>query len=318
MKLLPWVAVFALSATGAVAQGQYPEKQITVVVPFTAGGSTDIVAREIAKGLEGLWKRSVIVENRPGAGTSIGLAHIAKSAPDGYTIAITSSAFTINPVIQKNIPFNAEKDFTPLAMIGRVPMMVVASENAPAKTMAEMVKYIHANPGKISYASAGIGTTTHMSMELLAGRADLKMEHVPYAGGNEVMTSLYGGHTQYYAGSTTQVIGAIRTGKLVGIGIMAPKPSPQLPNVPAWASMYPGLEAYQWWGAFAPANLPPDVAKKLNEAINGIASGERVKSFLEREAAEATPLSLEQFAKVIKTELVAWDKVAADRGLKPK
>jgi tripartite-type tricarboxylate transporter receptor subunit TctC len=310
--MLVFAALLSLVATGAGA-ADYPAKAITIIVPFAAGGSNDIVARAIGQKMTYDWHQAVIVDNKPGAGGVIGSEYVARAAPDGYTLLLVSSTFTINPAVKTSLPFDVSKDFVPVAQIGQSPLLLAASNTFPANSVAELIALAKAKPGSINYASAGPGSINQIAAELLALSAGIKLTHVPYRGGALAINDLVGGHVDVYVSSMPQILQIVRTGQAKALAVTSTQRSPSLPDTPTVReSGIPDYEASSWWGIVAPAGTPPDVIEALNDEINKALSTEAMKKFLTGEGAEALPGTPKQFGELITAEIARWKKVAKD------
>lgn len=295
-------------ATTALAQ-QFPTKPVTLVVPFAAGGSNDILARHLGDNLSKMWGQPVVVSNMPGAGAAIGSAHVSKAAPDGYTLLIASVTFTMNPAVQKNLPFDPLKGFKPIAMIGKVPLVLVVGKSVPAKTIQEFLET--AKSKELTYATSGVGTVNQFGAELFAQGAGLKMIPVHYKGGSEAMTDVIGGHADLFMSSMTQALPLIRGGQLRGLVVTSDQRASVAPDVPTTDEAgVKGVDVEQWWGILAPAGTPDAIANKINADINKVLETEATKEFLARDAARPTPMSVEAFDKLIHDELQKWSRIA--------
>ncbi len=310
-RMLPLLAgLFWVSISCAYA-ADYPARAITIIVPFAPGGSNDIVARAIGQKLNEDWGQPVVVDNRPGAGGVIGSEFVARAAPDGYTLLLVSSTFTINPAVKTNLPFDVAKDFTPVARIGQSPLLLAASNSFPANSVGELIALAKAKPGAINYASAGPGSINQIAAELLALSAGIKLTHVPYRGGALAINDLVGGHVDVYVSSMPQILQIVRSGQAKALAVTSTQRSPSLPNTPTMREA--GLadyEANSWWGIVAPAGTPPDVVEALNNEINKALSTEQMIKFLTGEGAEAMPGTPKQFSELITAEIARWRKVA--------
>ena len=311
-RMVLLAGLFLISMAGANA-ADYPAKAITIIVPFAPGGSNDIVARAIGQKLNEDWGQPVVVDNRPGAGGVIGSEFVARAAPDGYTLLLVSSTFTINPAVKTNLPFDVAKDFTPVARIGQSPLLLAASNSFPASSVAELIALAKAKPGSINYASAGPGSINQIAAELLALSAGIKLTHVPYRGGALAINDLVGGHVDVYVSSMPQILQIVRNGQAKALAVTSPRRSPSLPDTPTMReSGVPGYEASSWWGIVAPAGTPPDVVEALNNEINKALSTEQMIKFLTSEGAEAMPGTPRQFDELITAEIARWRKVARE------
>jgi len=314
-RLLPLLAVVAAVALPAASAGaaDFPAKAITIIVPFAAGGSNDIVARAVGQKMNEDWGQPVIVDNKPGAGGVIGSEYVARAAPDGYTLLLVSSTFTINPAVKTSLPFDVSKDFTPVARIGQSPLLLAASNSFPANSVAELIAQAKAKPGAINYASAGPGSINQIAAELLALSAGVKFTHVPYRGGALAITDLIGGHVDIYVSSMPQILQVVLTRQAKALAVTSMERSPSLPDTPTVReSGLPDYEASSWWGIVAPAGTPPDVVEALNNEINKALSTEQMIKFLTGEGAAAMPGTPKQFDDLISAEIARWKKVAKD------
>lgn len=310
MVLLAGLILISMAGANAA---DYPAKAITIIVPFAPGGSNDIVARAIGQKLNEDWGQPVVVDNRPGAGGVIGSEFVARAAPDGYTLLLVSSTFTINPAVKTNLPFDVAKDFTPVARIGQSPLLLAASNSFPASSVGELIALAKAKPGSINYASAGPGSINQIAAELLALSAGIKLTHVPYRGGALAINDLVGGHVDIYVSSMPQILQIVRNGQAKALAVTSTQRSPSLPDTPTMReSGVPGYEASSWWGIVAPAGTPPDVVEALNNEINKALSTEQMIKFLTSEGAEAMPGTPKQFDELITSEIARWRKVARD------
>ncbi|HEY3677213.1 MAG TPA: tripartite tricarboxylate transporter substrate binding protein [Bradyrhizobium sp.] len=303
-------------ATPAAHAQTYPSKQITLVIPFAAGGSNDIIARAIGKELSNAWGQPVIAENRPGAGSVIGASTVASAPPDGYTLLLVSTTFTINAAIKKRMPFDTLKDFTPVAFVARSPLLFVASKNLPVKSAKEVLALAKSKPGQITYASAGIGSVNQIAAELIAQSAGVRLMHVPYKGGAPALNDLLGGHVDTYVSSLPQVQQLAQSGQVDALAVTSTKRVPILPNVPTLDEAgVAGFDLSSWWGIVGPANMPPDVVNKLNAEINKMLKSPELGKFFANEGAEPQAMTPQQFDALIHSEVQRWIKVAHDANI---
>jgi len=316
MALAAGVSLAAFS-TLAAAQA-WPSKPIKYVVPFAAGGTTDILARTISEKLSVALGQPVVVENKPGAGGGVGAAEVAKAAPDGYTImGGTISTHAINASLYKNLPYDPVKDFAAVTLIARVPNMLVINNDIPAKNVAELIQLMKANPGKWSFASSGNGTSQHLSGELFKGMAGVEMQHIPYKGSPPALTDVMGGQVNMTFDNITTAWTLAKSGKLRALAVTTAKRSPVAPDVPTLAeSGLPGYEVGSWQGVFAPAGTPPDIVKRLNAEIVKIINSPDVQKKLLELGAEPVGNSSEEFSALVKTEVVKWGDVVKKSGAK--
>jgi tripartite-type tricarboxylate transporter receptor subunit TctC len=314
-----WLSLLAgtLALLAAPAKAQYPSKRIMFIVPFAAGGSNDILARAIGQKLSEAWQVPVIVENQGGASGSLGTARVAKAEPDGHTILILSSTFTINAAVQPNLPFDPHASFMGVAMLGKAPLMLAVSRRVPAANTKELLELARAKPGALNYGSAGIGSVNHMAMELFKSVAGLDIKHLPYRAGNLAVNDLVGGHVDMFMGSMPQMIELVRAGTATAIGITGTERSSAVPDLPTLAeSGVPKYELEQWWGIVVPTGTPPAVVQKLNAEINRILNAPDITAFMNREGAHLTPSRPEDLDRHLAAELQRWVGVAKTVGLR--
>jgi tripartite-type tricarboxylate transporter receptor subunit TctC len=316
-KLLMHQLVLALAiATGipvAVMAQDYPNKPIRIIVGYTPGGTTDIIARIIAARLTDTLHQPVIVENRPGAGGNIGADLVAKSAPDGYTLQLgTAGNMTVNPSIYKHMPFDTVRDFQPISMIARVPnLMVVNPKVVPAKTVQEFVAWARSQPGKVFFGSTGTGNTPHMTAELFNLTTGLSMTHVPYKGSGPALADLIGGTgIQVMFDNMPAAIGHVRAGALRAIAVTSPKRVEGEPGIPTVSeSGYPDFQVVTWFGLFAPAGTPAPIVNRLNrEVVEAVRTPEIRKKLIDL-GAEPASNSPSEFAELVKSDRDRWAKV---------
>ncbi|MEJ8850412.1 tripartite tricarboxylate transporter substrate binding protein [Variovorax rhizosphaerae] len=305
-----------LVPTLALAQGAYPSKPITIVVPYPAGGSNDTFARQVAKELGEELKQPVIIDNRPGASGNTGTGQVAKSTPDGYTLVAVSSSMTTNAAVQAKLPYDPNKSFAPVAMFAKGPFIVAVNNEFPAKTPAELIAAIKAKPGQYNYASSGSGSVNQFGTELLKAQVGkLEITHIPYKGMGPAVTDLVGNQTQLLISSGPSLLPMVRSGKLRAVGITSLKPSPVAPDLTPMATAVPGYEFELWWGLLAPAATPPEIVARLNTAVNkALAKPALAANFL-KEGAIATPMSPAQFGKVIADDVERWKKLATQQNI---
>ena len=303
----------AVFLAGAAAAADYPSKPITLVVPFAPGGSNDIVARAIGKKLTEAWGQPVVIDNRAGAGGTIGAAAVATAQPDGHTLLLVSSTFTINAAIKKSLPFDTLRDFEPVAFIARSPLLLTVSNKLAAGDVAAFIALAKSRPVPVNYASSGPGSINQIAAELIAAAAGIRLMHVPYKGGALALNDLVGGHVDVYVSSLPQVLEIVRSGGAKGLAVTSARRSPSLPNVPTLEeSGVPGADAASWWGIVAPAGTPGPVIGALNGEINKALTSPEIKRFMEGEGAEAQALTSRQFADLIQAETRRWIKVARE------
>lgn len=316
LALAAGVAAGSFAALPAAAQANYPAKPITIVVPFAAGGTTDILARVIGEALKTELGQPVVIDNRAGAGGNIGGALAAKAAADGYTLFMgTVGTHAINASLYKKMPFDPIKDFAPLTRVAMVPNLLVAHPSRPYKTVQELVAYAKANPGKVTFGSSGNGSSIHLSGELFDAMAKVDMIHVPYKGSAPAVSDLIGGQIDIMFDNMPSAIQHVRSGRLKAIAVTTAKRSPELPNVPTIAEAgVPGYEATSWFGMFAPAATPAPVVTRLNTALVKVLRDPEVKKKLAEQGAEPHAEKPEQFAEFIRKETAKWSQVVKASG----
>lgn len=308
-------SVFVLLSTIGLSHAQtaanYPSKPIRLIVPFTPGGSTDILARAIGQELTKAWGQSVVIENVPGAGGSIGADKVAKSTADGYTLLMGHiGTLAVNPSLYPKLAYDPVKDFAPVAWVARVPNVLVVHPSVPAKNIKELVALAKSKPGQLNYGSGGNGSAANLAMEYFKLRTETSMLHIPYRGAAPAVTDLLGGQIQILFTGAPALLGQIKNGQLRAIAISSSKRFDTLPDVPTVAeSGYKDFEADQWYGVVAPAGTPRDIVAKLNMQINQSLNSAELKTRLNTEGAVATPTTPEVFGKLIQTEIARWKPV---------
>ena len=310
-------AAVTLATLSTIASAQaWPSKTVTVVVPWPAGGPSDLAARPLAKGLQEALGQPFVIDNRGGAGGNIGSAAVAKGAADGYTILITSSApIVINPSVYKQMPFNPATELTPVTNILRVPLVLVAHPSVPASNLKELMAHIKSQQGKFQYASSGNGTPQHLTSELFKTVGKLDMVHVPYKGSAPAINDVVGGHAPIMFDSTIAIMPFIKSGKVKAIAVTGAKRSAELPDVPTFAEAgLPGVESYAWYGLFVPAKTPKDVVTRLNTAAVNYMKQPEFQKILKDTGSEFVGDTPENFTAFTKAEAVKWGKVAKETG----
>ena len=299
----------------AMAQDKYPTKAITIVVPYPPGGSNDVFARQVAKGVSDILKAPVVIDNKPGASGSIGTGAVAKAAPDGYTLVAVSSSMTTTAAIQPNASFDPVKSFAPVAMFAKGPFIVAVTNDFPAKTPAELIAQLKAKPGKFNYATSGNGSSNQFATELLKNMSGTDMVHVPYKGMGPAVTDLMGGQVQILVASGPSILPQVRGGKVRAVGITSAKPNAIASDVAPMATAVPGYEFELWWGLLAPAGTPPAIVDMLNDAVNKTITSPALKEYFMKEGAEVQPSTPADFAKIIATDVVRWQKLAKQQSI---
>jgi tripartite-type tricarboxylate transporter receptor subunit TctC len=308
-------AGIAHAQTGDTARN-YPVKPIRIVVPFPPSGGNDILGRYIGQKLGERLGSPNVVENRTGADGIIGTDFVAKAAPDGYTLIIASTSYSTNPAIHK-LPYDPLKSLVSIAMIGSGPNVIATSAMLPVKSLRELIALARSKPGQLHYATSGVGGFNHLSAELFRSLADINITHVPYRGGGPAMIDVMTGQVEMLSSTLILAIPHIRTGKLTALGVGSTKRSPLLPNVPTLSEAgVPGYESSIWWGVLGPAGIPAVIVNKLNAEIGAILREPETITRLAAQAAEPVIISPEAFGQLIAADIVKWDKVARESGIK--
>jgi tripartite-type tricarboxylate transporter receptor subunit TctC len=310
--------LLSLSLPLSGAEQAYPSRPIRLVVPFPAGGSLDAVARAVGQSLSIAWGQPVIIDNRPGAGGNIGADLVAKSAPDGYTIlegALSTHAVKVS--LYSNKPYDPIKDFAPITLVAVTPNVLVLNPSVPANSVAELIAYAKANPGKLAFGSGSNGSAGHLAGELFKTEAGVDMVHVPYKGGAPAMQDLLGGQIQLMFDNLANSMQQVRAGKLKALAVTTAKRSPLVPDLPTLAEAgLPGFDIYTWWGFMAPAGTPKEIIAKWNTEVARILNTPEMRAYFAQQGAEPSPTSPEQFMALIKGEIPKYAKIIKASGAK--
>jgi tripartite-type tricarboxylate transporter receptor subunit TctC len=318
MLLLIAAGLLAVPAVRA-AETAYPNRPVRVIVPFSPGGATDIVARLVAQKLTEIWGQTVVVDNRAGAGGNIGGEIAAKSTPDGYTLFFTSgSIVTANQHMYAKMPFNPEKDFIGITNVASGPQAIVVNPSNPAKTLKELIATAKAKPKSMTFGSAGIGTQTHLAAENFIHAAGIEVTHIPYKGEGPALTDLVGGQIQFVTPNLSAAINQVNAGKLRALAVTSKERSPQLPNVPAVAETLPGFENLGWFGFMVPTGTPKAVVAKLHADILKALQSPDLRKRVTEIGMSTVGNSQEEFARELKAESARWAKIIKERGLQVK
>jgi len=308
-----------LALPGAVVAQAYPTKAVHVIISFPPGSSTDIVGRVVAQKLSEFWGQPVLAENRGGAGGSIGTAAVAKAAPDGYTLLIDSSAHAVTPAIYAKLPYDTLKDFVDIAPLAGQPNVLVALPASPTKSVADLVAQAKARPGQINFASAGIGSGTHLNLEKFKLLTGADVTHIPYKGTQEVMTDLLGGRVDYYFAPISAALSNIRDGKVRAIAVSSGRRSGSLPEVPTVAeSGVPGFEFTLWFGVWGPAGMPAEVVDKISKDVNRALADPGVRERLAKLGNDTMSMSPPEFSQFVRREVEDYARVVKAAGIKPQ
>ncbi len=319
---IPRVFGLALCALGlashAAAQG-YPAKPVRLVVPYPPGGSNDVLSRLTAQAMAPGLGQQVLIDNRGGAGGMIGADHVAKSAPDGYTLVNVQASFTANAALRTKMAYDPMGDFAYIGMMARGPLLAVVHPSLPVKNVKELIALARAKPGQINYGSTGTGGHNHMATELFARMAAIKIVHVPYKGVAPALTDLMGGHTQMVMTSLPSAMTQVQAGRLKAIAVGSEKRSSFMPGMPTISeSGVPGYFAEFWWGIAAPSKTPADIVNRLASELTRALQSPELKQRFATEGAEPSVMSREEFTRFVANEIQRWRKVAQDANIKPE
>ncbi|TCK30585.1 tripartite-type tricarboxylate transporter receptor subunit TctC [Ancylobacter aquaticus] len=302
-------------AVGTAAAQEFPTRPVTLVIPFSAGGSTDLVGRLIAERMSAELGQPVVVENKGGAGGNLGAAQVAKATPDGYTILMgTVATHALNPTLYKKMPYDPVTSFAPVSLLVVVPNVLVVNPDFPAKTTEELIALLKKEPGKYSYASSGNGTPLHLSGELFKSMADVDMQHIPYQGAGPALIDVLSGQVPIMFDNLPSSTGHIKSGKLRALGVTTAKRAPSFPDLPAIAEAVPGYETYTWNAVFAPAGTPPEVVAKLNAAANKALADPKVQARLADFSAVSVGSTPEELGEHVKKEIAKWAPIVKASG----
>ena len=307
-----------LCAASASAQ-DYPTKTVRLIVPLSPGAGADVAARLVAARMSEHWKQPVIVENRPGAGGQIGTAAVVKAEPDGHTLLLQSSSHAANPAIYRKLPYDPQKDLVDVAIVGKTPYVMVSSASGPYRSLKALFEAARAKPGEIAYSSAGLGTSTHLAAEYLIGLAGVRMIHVPFKGSPEALQDVLGGRSAFYMAPVNVVLGLIKDGKLVPLGVSTRSRAAVLPDVPTLAGQ--GLTDYEvtlWFGMWAPAATPAAVVQKLNAAMNAIVQEPPMREQFSKLGMQPAPMKPEEFARFVRSEIDVYKRIVQQAGIEPQ
>jgi len=303
---------FSIPAT----QAAYPDKPIRMIVPQPPGGFNDTVGRLLAKKMSDAMGQPVLVENQPGAGSQLGTTNAARSPADGYTILVVSFAYGTNPALRSNLPYDTARDFTPLIFLGQTPNLLVVNSASPYKSLAEVLDYVRKHPGKLSYASSGVGSSPHLSMEMLKSMAKVDLVHIPYKGGAPMATDLLGGQVDIMFDNTPNLMPYVTSGKMRALAVTSAEPSPYAPGVPTVAQAgVPGYAMTAWYGLVVRSGTPAEIVEKLNTTLNAILKEEDVRKVFAAQSVEPVGGTSKQFGQFLDGEFTKWAKVIKDANI---
>lgn len=318
MKTLILTALLGLASvtTPASAEGSWPEHDVTVVVPFSAGGTTDMFARIFSTDMQMTYKEPFVVENKTGAGGTVGATSAARADNDGYTLLVgTASTHAIAPYVYKTLRYDAEKDFQPISLFAKVPNLLVVNNKLPIKTVQDLIDYAKAHPGELNFGSSGIGSAPHLPAELFQAMAGVKLNHVPYKASNEVMTALMGGFVDLAFDNITSALPQAQAGTVRAIAVTGLGRSAAAPELPTIADTLPGFDAQSWHGLFAPAGTPRPIVEKIAADVKRIIGTPAVDAQLKAIGAVPSPMTPDEFAAFMAAERVKYREIVAKAGI---
>lgn len=303
----------ALACLGAEAAPGYPNKPVKIVVPFAAGGGTDIVARAIADKLGQTIGQPVVVINTPGAAGTIGAASVARAAPDGYTLLVWHIGMISSAYVVKPLPYDPQRDFTPIGQLSSASNLIAVNPELPVKNLQELIGLAKAKPGSLNYGSSGVGGADHLAAELLSQVAKIKTVHVPYKGGGPAMVGAVGGEVQFVTGTASQVMPMVKAGRLRGLAVMQKQRLTSLPDVPTVAEAgFPDLEYKTWFGLWGPAKMPAEIVTKLSNALQEVLARDDIRDQLDKIGVDPAPTTTRDFELMYKAEYIKWNKILGD------
>ena len=294
----------------------YPNRTVKMIVPLTTGSGADIAGRVVAKSLSETWKQSVIIENRPGAGGLIGTGVVVNSEPDGYTLLVQSASYAANPAIYKKLPYDPLKSLTDVAILGQTPYVMITAADGPYQSIRDLIIAAKSKPGEITFASAGVGSSTHLAAEYFNQIMGIKLVHVPYKGSPEAIADTMAGRTAFYMAPLDTAIGQLKGGKVRALGVTSKIRNPAVPDIPSIAEQgYANFEIGLWFGVWAPAATSPAIVKKINLDINKAMQDPEVKTAYESKGIKATPMSPAEFSKFVREEMGKYQKIAKEANI---
>ena len=313
-----------LALTTSISQAQskvqnYPDRTVKMVVPLTTGSGADIAGRVVAKSLSETWKQSVIIDNRPGAGGLIGTGVVVNAEPDGYTLLVQSASYAANPAIYKKLPYDPLKSLIDVAILGQTPYVMITAADGPYQSIRDLVIAAKSKPGEITFASAGVGSSTHLAAEYFNQLMGVKLIHVPYKGSPEAIQDTMAGRTAFYMAPLDTASAQLKGGKVRALGITSKTRNAAVPDIPTIAELgYPNFEIGLWFGVWAPAGTPPAIVSKINQSINKSMQEPEVKAAYETKGIKATPMSPAEFSKFVREEIVKYQKIAKEAAIEPQ
>jgi tripartite-type tricarboxylate transporter receptor subunit TctC len=318
MRTLLAAGCASLLCAAAAAQN-FPEKPVTMVAPFPAGGSVDLVARAVAREMGDIWKQPVLVSNRPGASGNIGVEAVVRAAPDGYTILMGTTALSSSPAVYAKLPYDVQRDLAPVSLVVRMTNILVVHPSVPARSVKELVALAKARPGMLTSASAGVGSSNHMALVLFTMMSGTDISHIPYKGAAPAVTDVIGGHAHMTFAPIAAVVAPIKSGRMRALAVTADTRSALFPELPTVAEAgVPGYDASGWNAMLAPRAVPRDIILRIHQALVESLRTPRVKEIMATSGAEAVGNSPEEFARFLQSEMVKWGKVVRAAGIVPQ
>lgn len=316
-----WTRLFAAAALlcgafDALAQGAYPERLVKVVVPYPPGGTADLLGRLVSQKLSEAWGKSVVVENRGGAGGNIATESVARADADGYTLLLCNApVLAINPTLYGKVPFDPVRDFEPVAMIAEVPLFLVVNPSLPAKNFEEFLDHVKKAQGNINYASGSIGSTTHLAMELFKTLAKVQLTHIPYKGSGPAITAVVAGEVQIMFELMPSAMSFVKSGRMRALAVTSAKRSPVMPELPTVAEAgLPGYDVGSWFGLCAPGKTPRAIVEKASADVNAVLNTQDMRERILGLGAQPLPMTPDEFGRFIRAEITKWSKVVKDSG----
>jgi tripartite-type tricarboxylate transporter receptor subunit TctC len=319
-KCFIYVGLYLVGTSLAFAQADtFPSKSIRLIVPYPPGGGTDTLMRIITPPLTEIWKQSIIIENRPGAGGLIGTGVVVNAEPDGYTLLVQSASYAANPAIYKKLPYDPIKSLIDVAILGQTPYVMITAADGPYQSIRDLVIAAKSKPGEITFASAGVGSSTHLAAEYFNQLMGVKLIHVPYKGSPEAIQDTMSGRTAFYMAPLDTAIGQLKGGKVRALGVTSKTRNAAVPDIPSIAEQgYPNFEIGLWFGVWAPAGTPPVIVSKINQSVNKSMEEPEVKTAYETKGIKATPMSPAEFSKFVREEMMKYQKIAKEAAIEPQ
>jgi len=323
LRALAVVAAF-LAAGASLAQAAtpaagYPTRPVRLVVPFAPGGTNDVLGRIVGEKLSERLGQPFVIDNRAGANSVVGSEIVARASPDGHTLLIVSAGFAVNPSLSRTLPYDTERDFAPIGLVGGGPYLMVVHPSVPAKTVNEFIAWVKSRPGQVNYASVGTGSPPHLAAELLRITAGIDMQHIPYKGGGAVLPDLLAGRVSMFFGSISTLRPHVQTGKIRAIAVTTVKRSPAMPEMPTFIeSGLAGFEVNGWYGLLAPGKTPRAIVNRLNTELRQVLADPETRGRFQTHGMDPAPGTAEEFAVLIRSEIAKWAKVVRAAGIKPE